>query len=83
LPGFVTALSDENQQTDFQSGGRSLPGNAALILPGLRLLDWPVKCPLYARAIDIFGAAHPAQQLACYLLQNCLRGPVFNPDLLR
>jgi len=64
LPGFVTALSDENQQTDFQSGGRSLPGNAALILPGLRLLDWPVKCPLYARAIDIFGAARPAQQLA-------------------
>jgi len=38
MPGFVTALSDENQQTDFQSGGRSLPGNAAQILPGLRLL---------------------------------------------
>jgi hypothetical protein len=48
--GFVTALSDR-----FQSGGR-FPASSliASILPGLRLLDWPVKCPLYARAIDIF-----------------------------
>jgi hypothetical protein len=78
MPGFVTALSDENQQTDFQSGGRSLPGNAALILPGLRLLDWPVKCPLYARAIDIFrgcafGAATTFTFNHCF--NCCLQEP--------
>jgi hypothetical protein len=51
--GFVTALSDR-----FQSGGR-FPASSfiASILPGLLVLDGPVKCPLYARAIDIFGAA--------------------------
>jgi len=55
--GFVTALSDR-----FRSGGR-FPASSfiASILPGLLLPDWPVKCPLYARAIDIFGAA-PSQR---------------------
>ena len=49
----MTALSDR-----FRSGGRFPAGSViASILPGLQLLDWPVKCPLYARAIDIFGAA--------------------------
>jgi hypothetical protein len=45
----------------------------ALILPGLRLLDWPVKCPLHARAIDIFSGLRPqAQQLlpAIFLLNS-------------
>jgi hypothetical protein len=60
--GFVTALSDR-----FASGGR-FPASSfiALILPGLLSLDWPVKCPLYARAIDIFGAA-PNQRSDCSL----------------
>jgi len=55
--GFVTALSDR-----FRSGGR-FPASSVIasILPGLLLLDWPVKCPLYARTIDIFGAAPKAQ----------------------
>src|SRR5579863_8651381 len=49
LPEFVTALSDR-----FRSGGRFPAQQRYMlsILPGLRLLDWPVKCPLYARAID-------------------------------
>ena len=49
--GFVTALSDR-----FRSGGR-FPASSVIasILPGLLVLNWPVKCPLYARAIDIFG----------------------------
>jgi len=52
--GFVTALSDR-----FGSGGRFPAGSLiASILPGLLLLDWPVKCPLYARAIDIFRLRH-------------------------
>src|SRR5208282_5481159 len=48
--GFVTALSDR-----FGSGGR-FPASSviAAILPGLLLIHWPVKYPLYARAIDIF-----------------------------
>ncbi len=34
------------------------------ILPGFLLLDWPVKCPLYARAIDIFwGCASKRSKL--------------------
>ena len=51
--GFVTALSDR-----FRSGGR-FPASSVIasILPGLLLPIEPVKCPLYARAIDIFGAA--------------------------
>ena len=52
--GFVTALSDR-----FRSGGR-FPASSVIasILPGLLVLNWPVKCPLYARAIDIFGLRH-------------------------
>jgi len=46
-----------HSQTVSSRGAVSLPAAfIASILPGLRLLDWPVKCPLYARAIDIFGA---------------------------
>jgi hypothetical protein len=60
--GFVTALSDR-----FGSGGR-FPASSVIasILPGLLVLDRPVKCPLYARAIDIFGAA-PKQRSDCSL----------------
>jgi len=60
----VTALSDR-----FRSGGR-FPASRfiASILPGLLLLDWPVKCPLNARAIDIFGAAPEEQQLLSTVL---------------
>ena len=58
--GFVTALSDR-----FRSGGR-FPASSfmASILPGLLVLDWPVKCPLYARAIDIFLAAPKGAAIA-------------------
>jgi len=34
--------------------------------PAFKLLDWPVKCPLYARAIDIFGLRPKAQQFLCF-----------------
>ena len=37
---------------------------SASILPGLLLLDWPVKCSLYAGAIDIFRAAPPSAATA-------------------
>ncbi len=50
----------------IRGGGRSLlDGEGAVtrlaalaaILPGLQLSFWPVKCPLYARAIVIFLTA--------------------------
>src|ERR1700691_76904 len=74
--GFVTALSDR-----FRSGGRFPAGSfIASILPGPRLLDWPVKCPLYARAIDIFlglrlaSAATAPCRLPGSRLMNLLAG---------
>ncbi len=48
--GVVTALSDR-----LGRGAVPCPANRSTsILPGLRLFDRPVKCPLNARAIDIF-----------------------------
>jgi hypothetical protein len=45
---------DRTLRPTDRSGGRSLPGYLpSSILPGL--LIQPVTCPLYARAVDIFG----------------------------
>jgi len=61
--GFVTALSDR-----FRSGGR-FPASSVIasILPGLLQLDWPVKYPLYARAIDILGCANRRSNCSYYV----------------
>jgi hypothetical protein len=60
LPGFVTALPYENQQTDFRRGAVSVPSKfLALILPGLEVLDWPVKMPSSREGDRYFsGCAH-------------------------
>jgi hypothetical protein len=57
-------VCDRTLRPYFGRGAVPCPANSQLqSCPALRLLDWPVKCPLYARAIDIFGAALEAQQL--------------------
>jgi hypothetical protein len=78
----VTALSDR-----FRSGGR-FPASSfiASILPGLLMLDWPVKCPLNARAIDIFGAAPNSAaitSLAVFLVHNFVHNLLVQKHLVQ
>jgi len=58
-------VCDRTLRPIFGRGAVPCPADcSASILPGLLLLDWPVKCPLYARAIDILGLRLQAQQTA-------------------
>ena len=62
LAGFVTALPEETILSGSRRGAVSLLATFSFqscpAFPAYR----PVKCPLYAKAIDIFGCAL-AQQL--------------------
>jgi len=74
-------VCDRTLRPIFGRGAVPCPANySARILPGLWLRRfqyvWPVKCPLYARAIDIFGAArrfltNQAQRTASCRLPLC------------